>query len=376
MVAISFSIEKLIYRILSGVKITTIRQLNNKWKPVLEKFNESKKITLQHYYKQRSKFSFKIIETGLKNIEIYNLSNMTQQDAIIDGGDTKEELLEFFKMAYGENYLEKEYVRIWWSAPNGKVTKPNATKIDWFDSKQEKLYTINPLVLNKKDCFNCFYKCIYCYAKNMYIRFKNNGKFKPGFYEGRLKGLKDAADNVFISSITDLFHECIPNSLISYIIEKSNEYNENNCNLYFLTKNPLRYQTFLNYFDKGTTWLGATIETDSYKSQPNQVSAAPAPEKRIVHFKNVDYPNKFVSIEPILRFNKSFIKNILEINPRLIFIGANSDIHSRNILKEPKREDILEAIEIFKENGINVVKKENLKRLIAKKVDGKIDYYI
>ena len=375
MVAISFSIEKLIYRILSGVKITTIRQLNNKWKPVLEKFNEGKDITLQHYYKQRSKFSFKFIETGLKNIEVYNLRNMTQQDAIIDGGDTKEELLEFFKMQYGKNYLEEEYVRIWWPAPNGIITKPNNTQIDWFNSKQEKLYTINPLVLNKKDCLNCFYKCIYCYAKNMYIRFKNKDNFTPGVYEGRLKGLKYAKDNVFISSIIDLFHDCIPNSLISYIIEKTNEYNENNCNLYFLTKNPLRYQTFLNYFDNETTWLGATIETDSYKSQSYQVSAAPDPEKRIVHFKKVDYPNKFVSIEPILRFNKSFIKKILEINPRLIFIGANSDIHSRKILKEPKRKEILEAIEIFKENGIEVVKKGNLKRLIDKKV-GKIDYYI
>lgn len=373
MVAISFSIEKLIYRILSGVKITTIRQLNNKWKPVLEKFNEGEDITLQHYYKQRSKFSLKIIETALKNIEVYNLSKMTQQDAIIDGGDTKEELLEFFERQYGKNYLEEEYVRIWWPAPNGKITKPNNTTIDWFNSTQEKLYTINPLVLNKKGCFNCFYKCTYCYAKNMYIRFKD--KFKPGFYEGRLKGLKAAIDNVFISSITDLFHECIPNSLISYIIEKANGYNDNNCNLYFLTKNPLRYKTFLKYFDKETTWLGATIETDSYKYQPYQVSEAPDPEKRLAHFKSVDYPNKFVSIEPILRFNKSFIKKILEINPRLIFIGANSNIHSRGILKEPKRAEVLEAIEIFKENGIKVVKKENLKRLIAKKV-GKIDYFI
>jgi len=256
--------------------------------------------------------------------------------------------------------------------PEVKIVKPNATKIDWFDSKKEKLFTINPLVLNKKDSLNCSYNCIYCYARNMYIRFKD--KFIPGFYENRLKGLKYAVDNVFISSTTDLFHEYIPDSLIFNTIEKLNEYNENNCNLYFLTKNPLRYQEFLNCFDKETTWLGATIETDSYKFQTCEVSAAPTPEKRIEHFKAVDYPNKFISIEPILRFNKLFIENILEINPSLIFIGANSDIHSRNILKEPKREEILEAIEIFKGNGINVVKKGNLKRIIAKN-SGKIDYY-
>ena len=374
MVAISFSIDKLIYRILSGVKITTIRQSNNKWKPVLEKFNEGKNITLQHYYKQRSKFSMKLLDVDLKHIELYDLRKMTQQDAILDGGDTVEELLDFFKLAYGAEYLDKEYVRIWWSAPNGKVkiVKPNATKIDWFDSKEEKLFTINPLVLNKKDTLNCFYNCIYCYARNIYTRFKD--KFVPGFYENRLKGLKYAVDNVFISSTTDFFHDCIPDSLISYIIEKLNQYNENNCNLYFLTKNPLRYQKFLNCFDKETTWLGATIETDSYKSQTCEITSAPIPEKRIEHFKNVNYPNKFISIEPILSFNKSFIKDILEIKPRLIFIGANSDIHSRSILKEPKRKDILEAIESFEENGINVVKKGNLKRIIAKN-SGKIDYY-
>ena len=71
MVAISFSIDKLIYRLLSGVKITTIRLLNQKWSKVLENFNEGKEITLQHYYKQRSKFSLKIIDTDLKYIERY-----------------------------------------------------------------------------------------------------------------------------------------------------------------------------------------------------------------------------------------------------------------------------------------------------------------
>ncbi len=375
MVAVSFSIEKLIYRIFSGVKITTIRKLNNKWKPVLKKFEDGKEITLQHYYKQRSEFSIKLLDVDLKNIELYDLRKMTQQDAILDGGDTIEELLDFFKMAYGTNYLEEEYVRIWWPAPNGKaeIVKPKETKIDWFDSKKEKLYTINPLVLNKKSSLNCFYDCVYCYARNLYHRFKN--RFPPGFYENRLRQLKFTFDNVFISSITDLFHDCIPDSLISYIIEKANQYNQNNCNFYFLTKNPLRYQRFLNYFDKETTWLGATIETDSYKYQTRDISAAPAPEKRIEHFKSLNYPNKFISIEPILRFNKTFIKNILELNPRLIFIGANSDQHSRNLLNEPKREDILKAIEIFKENNINVVEKGNLKRLIAKKV-GKMDYFV
>ena len=101
MVAISFSIEKLIYRILSGIKITTIRQLNSKWKPVLQKFDEGKNITLQHYYRQRSKFSMKLLDVDLKKIELYDIRKMTQQDAILDGGDTIEELLDFFKFIIG-----------------------------------------------------------------------------------------------------------------------------------------------------------------------------------------------------------------------------------------------------------------------------------
>lgn len=373
MVVISFSIEKLIYRIFSGVKITTIRVLNNKWKNALKRFENGEEITLQQYYKQRSKYSIKIMDTELKNIEIYNLNDMTQQDVLLEGADTKKELLDFFRREYKDYNLEKEYVRVWWPAPNGNAIKPNSTKIDWFKSKEEKLFTVNPLVLNKKDCYNCFYNCIYCYSKNLYIRFKD--KFIPGFYEDRLKGLKYAVDNVFISSITDLFHDSIPDSLICYVLEKANEYNENRCNLYYLTKNPMRYKKFLKCFDIETNWLGATIETDSYKSQPYQISAAPSPEKRIAHFRDLDYPRKFVSIEPILRFNNSFIKDILDINPRLIFIGANSDIHSRKTLKEPKREEILEAIDKFKKNGIEVIQKENLARLIAKRV-GKIDYFI
>ncbi len=372
MVAISFSVEKLIYRILSGIKITTIRPLNKKWQQVLDNFNSSKPIDLQFYYNQRSKMSLKFLDTPLRKIELYSLESMTENDAIFEGGDSKAELYDFFESIYGQHFLDKKYVRIWWQSNGIEAKKPNKTKIDWFDSREEKLYSINPLVINKSEFHNCFYNCVYCYAKSIQLRFKD--KFIPGFYPERLRGLKYTHENVFISSMTDLFHEAIPRGLIHYTIEKINEYNENQCEIYFLTKNPARYQEFLKVLNKDTNWIGATIETNRYNHQIYNITTAAFPEIRINDFKNIEYDKKFVSIEPILRFDNSFLEDIVSIGPKFVFIGANSDIHIRNQIREPKREEVLKLIESLKNAGVEVILKDNLNRLIKKKI-GKINYF-
>ncbi len=248
MVLISFSSDNLIYKILSKSKITTIRPLNIKWRRVLDKYNSDndEEIKLDFWYHSRSKYGFKFSVSVLKEIEIYNLERSTEIDAILDGFSCRKELLKAIEGFYGEGYLEKEYVRIWWDGFKEKISKPNKTSIDWFEKDGQELYTINPLILHKKWCLNCFYDCFYRYVKPIYKWQKNN--FIEGFYEGRIRGLKYAKENVFISSTTDIFHSSIPILLNRYIVEKCNEYNENKCNLYFLTKNPRKYRKLLKYF--------------------------------------------------------------------------------------------------------------------------------
>lgn len=373
MVAISFSMPGLIYKILTKSKVTTIREFNKKWERIYNNFrnNPDKKIPLTFFHTQRSKYGFKFLDSYIEDLEIYDLKEMTDKDAKMDGGANKEELLLFFQKNYGSEFLDKRFVRIWWDKGfNNKTVRPNNTRIDWFDKEEQRLFTINPFVIHKKENINCLYQCVYCYAKPFYVR--RPEQFISGFYEGRLKGLKYAKENVFISSTTDLFHYKIPNDFIRYILEKANEYNVNNCNLYYLTKNPKKYQEVMPYFNPETNWIGATIETDTYEFQEyDKITIAPEPKKRIDFFKKLKYERSFLSLEPLLKFSEHFIDKIIDINPSFVIIGTNTNNTVKNRLIEPSGEDVAYLIESLTHKGIKVIKKKNLDRLFSENIINK-----
>lgn len=363
MVLLGFYIPGMVYKILTKEKITTIRKYNKKWERVFKKFtaNPDQEIPLTFYYRQRTPYNIKFLESHITDLEPYLLGDMTEEEAKWDGG-TKEQLLTFFKGQYGKNYLKEKFLRIFWDLDFPEdITNPNKTKIDWFE--QGKLYTINPLVFNNKNSLNCFYNCCYCYARTFYTRMPDN--YVQGFYESRLRGLKKAHDNVFISSTTDLFHDEVPDDLLRYIMEKANEYNENECNLYYLTKNPQKYKNLLQYLDPRINYIGATIETNSYEKQ-QKITDAPCPSERIKSFQEIDYEKKFISIEPLLEFSNGFTEELIKCKPELVFIGANSNKKVQKALIEPNSNKVFQLIDSLERAGINVIQKGNLSRLLEK----------
>lgn len=298
----------------------------------------------------------------IEKVDKLESSKITQKQIEMMGFSNFDELYSQYRKQYGNT----EFIILSWSKIIIETPKkPSPTKIDWYKNTDEKLYSINPVVINyiPQDSYknsNCYYRCSYCYFSPTINRFGN--KFKTGFYLNRLLALTQLTGNVnvFIESISDLFQEKIPGCLISFIIRKIKQFNINNCNILFLTKNPERYMQFLKEFDNNM-YLGVTLESNSYSYQKNQITLAPDIPDRIKFFKSLEYPLKFISIEPILKFDNEFIKEIKDIKPRFIFLGANSSLSVK--LVEPSYDELHQFVKMIKEANIDLHTKENLSRI-------------
>jgi hypothetical protein len=89
-----------------------------------------------------------------------------------------------------------------------------------------------------------------------------------------------------------------------------------------------------------------------------KVSKAPTPSFRYEVFKNLNYPRKIVTLEPLMDFDIDvFVEWIVGINPEAVFIGYNS--HPKQVkLIEPPMEKTLDLIVALKNKGIRVLTKE------------------
>jgi len=304
----------------------------------------------------------------IKNIDIIDLNTLTEKDAIADGVDTLDQLFNFFKSEYGDDFKSQRFCKISWDELNSVTKKITQTNIDWFKEAKKELYSINAFIpIHGGDC--CFYSCVYCYAKKLFKRFTDN--FTLGINESRLNGLQNINGNVFMNSMTDLFHPKILSCIISYIIKYAHSKNSNHCHLLYLTKNPARYAEFISILNQDD-FIGITFETNSYEAQDEEeiimgqslkITDAPTPKARFDAFKELKFENKFLSIEPIMEFDlDELLYAIRIIKPKFIFIGANSS--RQNYLIEPEAEEIHALIDACKAMSIEVYKKQNLNRLL------------
>ena len=173
----------------------------------------------------------------------------------------------------------------------------------------------------------CPHDCSYCYMK----------RFPQGELRLDEKCFKDnlgESNFIFVGSSTDMFADKIPFKWIMRVLNYCNEYPKNT--YLFQTKNPKRFSEFYGEYPPNTIW-GITLETDN----PTVcLSKAPDPEDRIFWIK--DWPEKMVSIEPIMDFNlEKFVNMIKEIKPNFVSIGADS---KKNYLPEPSATKILALI--------------------------------
>ncbi|RLG44408.1 MAG: hypothetical protein DRN78_00210 [Thermoproteota archaeon] len=181
----------------------------------------------------------------------------------------------------------------------------------------------------------CPHQCKYCFARRLAeTRLRNTRRYRDGFitrlneeeFRKRFKG-----GVVFVSDMGDLFAHTVKDEWISRVIDHISRFPDTF--FLFLTKNPSRYREFLPKFPSNAI-LGATIETDDdtlYRRE--NISNAPLPSLRYEAMRELRWPKKFVSVEPILDFHlDTFTEWIRDIDPFMVYVGYDN---YNNKLPEP-----------------------------------------
>lgn len=158
------------------------------------------------------------------------------------------------------------------------------SKIEWTEA------TWNPVT----GCTKVSPGCTYCYAERLSLRLKSMGQpnYKNGFQislhphtiEYPLKWKKSKL--IFVNSMSDLFHEDIPEEFIIKIFDVMKRAHWHTFQI--LTKRSLRLAEIAKrLFWPPNIWMGVSIENSDYKY-------------RIEHLLQTPSKVKFLSLEPLL----------------------------------------------------------------------------
>lgn len=173
-------------------------------------------------------------------------------------------------------------------------------------------HTWNPMV-------GCLHNCVYCMARKLAKRFAEGASYADQY--SRLGSAKGGS-SILICDKADLFGDWVPSGSIVDVINAVRDA-DSSITFLFLTKNPKRYQDFVNIFPENCL-LGATIETNRDMGYEKH-SKAPKPSERYNAMKNLSFPKKFISIEPMMDFDKNvFLKWIQNISPEECVLGINA----------------------------------------------------
>jgi len=189
----------------------------------------------------------------------------------------------------------------------------------------------------------CLHNCSYCWARNLAeTKLKDKEKYKDGFkpkiFEYELSK-KFYSKFVFITDMGDLFGTWVPSEWILNVIDAIK--NSPSSLFLFMTKNPSRYNEFLEIFPQNVV-LGATIESNrEYK-----VSKTPKAAKRYLAMRDLPFNKKMVSVEPIMDFDlEILVQWISDIKPILVHVGYDN---YNNNLPEPSLSKTMQLIDILR----------------------------
>ena len=215
-----------------------------------------------------------------------------------------------------------------------------------------------------KDTWNplageCPHKCKYCYVNSWKKRSEVHRKKYSGdlrLHPNAMKQSLGKGKTWFVCSMNDLFANDVPSEMIQAIIDRCNQFPDNQ--YLFQTKNPERLREFKEQLSRQNFTVCVTIESDLWH---DEMGNAPHPYERFDELENMtDFHNIMLTIEPIMGFTDvlqfSIKSSILHHNQ--INIGADS---KNNNLNEPTSDEVQKLIADLK--GCNVHLKENLKRL-------------
>jgi len=156
--------------------------------------------------------------------------------------------------------------------------------IEWTES------TWNPVT----GCTKISPGCKHCYAERMAKRLHAMGQ--PNYRNGFQVTLQEQAlqiplkwkrpQTIFVNSMSDLFHDHVPDDFILKVFEVMNRAHWHNYQV--LTKRPERVQALNSKLPwRSNIWMGTSVERADYLW-------------RIDHLRNTDARIKFLSLEPLL----------------------------------------------------------------------------
>jgi len=188
------------------------------------------------------------------------------------------------------------------------------TKIEWTESSW------NPIT----GCSKISDGCLNCYAEKMAKRLQAMGTkgYENGFevtlqYHQLQKPLKlKKPQMIFVNSMSDIFHEDVPQEYILKIFEIMNKAHWHIFQV--LTKRPERLEELKDKINwTKNIWLGTTIESNKYINRANYI-------------KNTNAKIKFISFEPLIDSVKDVDLNGID----WVIVGGESGSGARIIQKE------------------------------------------
>ena len=218
----------------------------------------------------------------------------------------------------------------------------------------------------------CPHACTYCSTQDLARRFPAMAERYSG--EPRLLSMEFGVDynkrwrptpdsewrtekTIFMENCSDLFADSIDGFWIIDILKHAAQYPGNT--YVFQTKNPGRVNTWIPSFPPHFL-IGTTAESNRHY-QSMSISPTPMERMKAMRFLAIPEDQKFLTIEPVLRFNVGqFVAEIIQSYVGTIYIGADSKNHG---LPEPTGEEIGELVRALREAGKTVVLKSNLSRL-------------
>lgn len=186
----------------------------------------------------------------------------------------------------------------------------------------------------------CNIGCSYCWARRLAEKYKMKkytGEHRL-FHQAFLRNNFSEKDFVFVCSMLDLFEDSVPR----YMIEKILYFIKHSKGKFLLlTKNPKRY---FNFCFSENIVLGCTIESDLGKRNVDNLKL----------MRELDFPSKMISVEPILRFSPRFVHKIIWVKPDFVAVGYDN---YKNKLDEPTKTETLGLIYTLERWKIKVYRK-------------------
>jgi len=232
------------------------------------------------------------------------------------------------------------------------------TRIEWTDK------TWNPIT----GCSKVSSGCANCYAEVMTRRLhamgveKYSNKFTPTMHENCLdEPLKwKKSHNIFVCSMSDLFHEDVPFSFIEKIFDFINYTKHHRYQI--LTKRAHRMaEYFATHIVPENVWLGVTVES-------------PSETHRIDILRNLEATIRFLSCEPLVEdLGKVDLSSI-----DWLIVGGESGVRARpmqaewvrSLLKQSEEQNVAFFFKQWGTWGSDGIKRN--KKVNGKTLDGEI----